>query len=177
MRRVAKPDDECIANGTKLLCQICQGARRFGEVRDEQGHLRWRYSARANPSGWRLGNPLKKTDFVFSEPDQKDETIIRRVSFLPSTFEIVEVGAVIGTIKMLSIFRNEYSILMANGKSWTFRMPLYTVLFFGVTESACEIWVRLGSEREWNILIKPGIAQRCLIAALAFIHNERYFYG
>jgi hypothetical protein len=177
--RAVVPDDDCIANGTKLICQIHRGpVRRNGEVKDEQGSLRWSYATRANPSGGVLGNPLNKPDFVFAELDEKDETIIRRVSLIPSTFDIVESGAVIGTIRMRSIFRNEYSISIEGVNSWTFRMPLFTVLFFGESGAGFEIWVRVGpSEREWNLLIKPGVAQRSLVAALAFLHNERYFYS
>jgi hypothetical protein len=176
--RAVMPDDACIANGTKLLCQIHRGAGHDGEVRDEQGSLRWRYATRANPSGLWLENPLRKPDFVFAEANAREETIIRRVSFVPSTFDIVEAGGVIGTIKMLSIFRNQYSISIVGVSSWTFRMPLFTVLFFGKSAAGFEIWVRVGpSEREWSILIKPGITQRCLVAALAFIHNERYLYS
>jgi len=172
------PDDECIAKGTKLLCQIERGPiRRHGEVRDEQGNLRWRYAPRANPSGRSVGNPLNKPDFVVAEPDGNDGTIIRRVSFIPSTFDIVEAGGVIGTIRMLSMFRNAYSISVGPN-TWTFRMPLFRVLFFGESVAGFEIWVQVGpSEREWSILIKPGLAQRSLVAALAFIHNERYYYS
>ena len=83
----------------------------------------------------------------------------------------------IGTIRMLSIFRTEYSISIGVN-SWKFRMPLFTILFFGESGVGCEIWVRVGpSEKEWSVLMKPGIAQQCLVAALAFIHNERYFYS
>jgi hypothetical protein len=172
------PDDACIADGTKLISQVHRGGGHDGEVRDEQGNLRWRYATRPNHSGLWLGNPLRKPDFVLAEANAKEETIIRRVSFIPSTSDIVEKGGVIGTIRMLSIFRNQYSISIGGVNSWSFRMPLFTVLFFGKSAAGFEIWVRVGpSEREWNILIKPGIAQRCIVAALAFIHNERYFYS
>ena len=57
-------------------------------------------------------------------------------------------------------------------------MPLYTILFFGDSAAGIEIWVEVGpSEKEWSILIKPGVPPRVLVAVLAFIHNERYFYG
>jgi hypothetical protein len=172
------PDEECIEHGTKLLSQIHRGASsRDGEMRDELDNVRYRYERRASRFGWGFGNPFRKPDFVLSEPSDKEETIIRRVSFVPPVFNIVEASAVIGTIRMLSMFRNKYSISIDGVKSWTFRMPLFTVLFFGESDAGAEIWVRVGpSVREWNILIKPGITRRPLIAALAFIHHERYFY-
>jgi hypothetical protein len=147
-------------------------------VRDEQGTVRWRYGIRANSSNWGLGNPLKKPDFILSEPDEQDLTIIRRVSFVPSVFQILESGEPIGTVRMLSLLRNQYSISIDGVDTWTFRMPLYTIFFFGESRAGCEIWVRVGpSQKEWNILIKTGVTRRPLVAALAFIHNERYFYS
>jgi hypothetical protein len=178
-RTAVAPDKDCIEHGEKLFCLIHRGASsRDGEVRDEQGTVRWRFGIRANPSNWGLGNPLKKPDFVLSEPDQKNETIIRRASFVPSVFKILEAGELIGTVRMQSVFLNQYSISIVGVDTWTFRMPLYTIFFFGESRAGCEIWVRVGpSEKEWNLLIKAGVTRRPLVAALAFIHNERYFHS
>jgi hypothetical protein len=35
----------------------------------------------------------------------------------------------------------------------------------------------MGSESKWSILIRPGVERAELVAALAFIHRERWFYG
>jgi hypothetical protein len=79
---------------------------------------------------------------------------------------------------MISVFRNKYSISIHGVTSWAFHMPLFTVLFYGESSAGDEFWVSVGpSEREWNILIKPGANTAGLLASLAFIHNERYFYG
>jgi hypothetical protein len=177
-KRATAPDEGCIAQGTKILCQIHRGASsRSGELRDEQGNIRGRYGRNGTVSRWGLRNPFKKPDFGVVEPDAR-ELIIRRVSFIPPVFNIIDADRVIGTIKMLSVFRNKYSISIDGATSWTFRMPLFTILFFGESSAGAEIWVHVGpSEREWNILIKPGVNTTGLVAALAFIHNERYFYG
>jgi len=121
---------------------------------------------------------LARPDFLVTELAAKIEIIIRRASLIPSVFNILEGGRTVGEIRMLSVLRNKYSILIDDSKSWTFRMPLFTIFFFGESEKGADIWVRLGpSERHWNILIRPGVVQRPLVAALAFIHNERYFRG
>jgi hypothetical protein len=167
-----------IAEGTKLLCQIHRRtSSRSGELRDEQGIVRGRFGRSASASRWGLRNPFKKADFAIVEPGAR-ELIIRRVSFIPPVFNIIEAERVIGTIKMISVFRNKYSISIDGVKSWTFRMPLFTIFFFGESSTGAEIWVQVGpSEKEWNVLIKPGVITTGLVAALAFIHNERYFYG
>jgi hypothetical protein len=57
-------------------------------------------------------------------------------------------------------------------------MPLFTVRFWGESRSGAEIWVVVGpSKMEWTILIKPGVNDRLLVPALAFIHNEWWNYG
>ena len=177
--RVIGANDDCIAKGTKLLCEIYAGySGRRGEMRDEVNNVRWRYRRSNAAFRWLLRHPLKRPDFFATELDTKDEVIIRRASYIPSVFNIIEGGRIVGTIRMLSVLRNKYSISIDDVKTWTFRMPLFTILFFGESRDGAEIWVRVGpSERHWNILIKPGVVERPLVAALAFIHNERYFRG
>ena len=177
--RPVGPDDDCIAKGTKLLCEIYAGdSRHGGEMRDEVDNVRWQYRRNNAAFRWRLRHPLKRPDFFVTELDTKDEVIIRRASYIPSVFNIIEGGRTVGTIRMLSMLRNKYSISIDDVKTWTFRMPLFTIFFFGESKEGAEIWVRVGpSERQWNILIKPGVVQRPLVVALAFVHNERYFRG
>jgi len=177
--RAIAPNEECVARGTKFLCQIDPGADgHSGAVLDEQSIVRWRYAIRNNAPGRVPGNPFNKPDFVIAEPDAKDEVIIRRASFIPSVFNIIEAGRVIGRIGMRSMFRNKYSVSIEGVNSWTFRMPLFTIRFYGVSSAGAEIWVVVGpSKMEWNILIKAGVKERPLVAALAFIHTEWWNYG
>jgi len=171
------PDEDCIANGAKFLCQIDRGGDSHGDaVRNEQGVVRWRYHK--SGFGRALKNPFNKPDFVVAVPDTKDELIIRRASFMPPLFTIMREGRVIGAIRMRSIFRNKYSISIDGVNSWVFCMPLFTVRFYGESSAGTEIWVIVGpSKMEWNILIKAGVKEWPLVAALAFIHNEWWNYG
>jgi hypothetical protein len=173
------PDKDSLARGTKFLSQIERQSDGYsGVVLDEQGSARWRYGVRRITSGRGPGNPFNKPDFVIKEPDAKDEVIIRRTSFVPPVFNITDAGRGIGRIKMCSIFRNKYGIEIDGVNSWTFRMPLFTVRFYGDSSSGPEMWVSLGrSKMEWIILIKVGVNERPLLAALAFIHCEWWNYG
>jgi hypothetical protein len=173
------PDEDCVSRGTKFLCRIDRGSDgQSGAVRNEKDIVRWRYGIRKRASGGVPGNPFNKPDFVVGEPDTKDELIIRRASFIPPVFNIIQASKVIGGIRMRSIFRNKYSISIDGVNSWTFRMPLFTVRFYRESSAGTEIWVIVGpSEMEWNILIKAGVEEWPLVAALAFIHNERWNYG
>ncbi|SRR5579864_2384366 len=170
------PDEYCRTRGTKLFCQIDRGTSHTGSVRNEQGEVCWRYGP--GPSIWSLKNPFKKADFVIADSDARNEVIIRRESFIPPVFNIVAKGRIVGAIRLISIFRNRYSISIDGANPLVFCMPLYRMFFFGASNLGIETWVRIHpTEREWNILLKPGSAQWPLIAALAFIHNERYRYG
>jgi hypothetical protein len=176
--RFIAPDDDCVAKGTKLLSEIYRGGSRDGEMRDEADVIRWQYGRNKAALRWRLRHPLSRPDFFVTELGTKSKLMIRRASRIPSVFEIIEDGKAVGRIKTLSILRNKYSITIDDVRAWTFRMPLFTVFFFGESRDGAEIWVRVGpSERQWSILIKHGVVQRPLAAALAFIHNERYFRG
>jgi hypothetical protein len=171
------PDFGGLEEGTKLICQIDQGGHRCGDIRDDTGFLRWRYASCRNAERWSLKNPFSKWDFVVVEAHTNTEIIIRRASFIPPVFKIIEANRVVGSIRLLSLLRNRYSITIS-GITWTFCMPLFTILFYANSRDGTEMWVEVGpTERQWNILVEPGVAQARLIAALAFIHNERYSYG
>ena len=175
MRRAIAPDEECIARGAKFTCAVDWGGHSgaIWEIWDERNTIRWRYETRGNVSGRTARNPFNKPDFVVTGRDNDQEVIIRRASFIPPVFDIIESGKVIGSIRMRSIFRNKYSIFIRGVNSWTFRMPLFTIRFYGESDAGAEVWVVVGpSKREWNLLIKPGVKEWPLVAALAFIHNE-----
>lgn len=177
--RAVWPDAECVAHCTKFCSQIGRGGDgHSGALLDENGVIRWQYGIRNNAPGRRRGNPFNKPDFVIAEPDATDEVIIRRASFIPSVFNIVETGGAIGRVAMRSMFRNKYTIDVDGVNSWTFRMPLFTVRFFGESSAGAEIWVTVGpSKMAWVILIKAGTKEWPLLAALAFIHTEWWNYG
>ena len=79
---------------------------------------------------------------------------------------------------MVSILRNKYTINVTGKQPWTFKMPMFKVGFWGGTDESPEFWVREGpSTMEWSILIRPGIEDQPLVAALSFIHVERWNYS
>jgi hypothetical protein len=148
-------------------------------VVNDKGIVRWRYDNRFNRSSFGLGNPFFKADFVLAGPDEKEELIIRRVSFIPSIFFMREPdGGILGEIRMRSVLRNKYTIDFKGGDSWTFRMPLFTTNFWGDSNEEAGVWVMVGpSKMEWNILVSPGIDDRLLVPAVAFVHHEWWNYS
>jgi hypothetical protein len=174
-RAVTAPDEQCISQGAKFVSQIERGKpNRTGTVRDEQGNVHLRYKTRRIASPWRPENPLSKPDFVVTSPEH--EVVIRRVSFLPSVFRVVERGETTGIIKTIGVLRNRYAISLNDTGEWEFYMPLFAVAFHGDSPAGTDIWVIVApSEREWNVLLKTGTSPHPLLACLAFIHCERYY--
>jgi hypothetical protein len=175
--RTIAPDGDCIARGAKFRCLI---DRRLyghsGAVYDEHGDVRWRYGVRESYLGRSWGNPLDKMDFIVTDPQTGEEIVLRRVSFFPSRFTITDTQGERGTVCMVSILRNKYAINITGRRPWTFKMPLFRVGFWGETDESSEFWVRMVTQMAWDILIKPGIDDQPLVAALSFIHIERWSY-
>lgn len=179
-RKIFPPPADAIASGAKLVSRISLapvGPKRVGTISDENGHIRWRYGPHPTHDSWGVGNPLSKPDFVLFEDDQTEAFRIRRISFFPSAFCIMEKGKFIGRIRLASILRNKYEIQIDGLNPWTFHMPLFRVYFYGKSSAGAEFWVAMVRELRWHILIGPGLPERPLAAVLAFIHNERFFYS
>jgi hypothetical protein len=173
------PDENCITHGEKFVCQITRGADgHSGVLLDEHGTALWRYGMRKNPSGPSPGNPLHKPDFVVTDATVGKEIVIRRTSFFRSSFSISEDRVERGIVRMVSLFRNKYTIHVEGKPRWTFRMPLFSFRFWGATNEAAEFWAIVGpSKMEWNILLKPGLEPQPLLASLSFIHTEWWNYS
>jgi hypothetical protein len=172
------PDEECIALGAKHYFEIDRGRHGLtGKISDERGTVLSRYAPRTCSSrGW--ANPFKKPDFVVKDAESQAELLIRRASFIPPVFHIIVGDKVIGRVCMISPLRNKYLIDIGGVNRWTFRMPLFTARFYGDSGARTDVWVAVGpSEMAWSVLIRPGINDKRLVAALAFTHNERWNYA
>jgi prepilin-type N-terminal cleavage/methylation domain-containing protein len=172
------PDQDCLARGAKFICSIDRRTGgHSGAAYDEHGDIRWRYGVRKNDLGRSWGNPFNKKDFVVADPQTGEEIVLRRASFFPPRFTIMDAQGVRGTVRMVSILRNEYAIHVTGRQPWTFRMPLFNYTFWGGTDESPEFWVIERTKMDWHFLIKPGIEDQPLVAALSFIHVERWNYS
>lgn len=177
--RIIPPDEHSIEHGAKYVCVIDRDGRsRGGKIYDENGDVRWQYDWRRNPEGLSWRNPLNKPGFVVTNPDGQVEIVIRRASFFPSTFRILEGNNSIGRITLPNVLGIKYRILLDGFPGATFRVPLFTRQFWGDTEGDASIWVVVGpSTMEWNVLLKPGTNDLGIVATIAFIHTQWCRFG
>lgn len=168
-----------IAESAKFTILINRGlSDHSGTITDEARKVRWQYGTRKPRAKRNFRNPFLKRDLVLSEIQSRSEITIRRLSFLPPAFGISDSDKQIGSIRLVSVLRNRYLISIEGMNSWTLRMPLFTTVFKGSSATGSEILIVMApSERQWNVAVKRDIVCAPLIAALAFIHSERYFYG
>ncbi len=117
---------------------------------------------------------VRLPDFVVYGKDNKEAFRVKlERKWALAQFVMLENGSPVCTIKLRSLLRNKYTLAFVNGQHWVFKMPLFTVIFRGRSDSGKEIRVRLWSHNIWYVLIDPAADNPQLVAALAFIHRER----
>jgi uncharacterized protein (DUF2344 family) len=86
---------------------------------------------------------------------------------------MVHEGRPVCTIRQRSLLRNHFALDFTNGQKWRFRMPLFTAVFRGVSETGEAVRVRVRTHNLWYVFVEPKADTPQLVAALAFIHRER----
>lgn len=173
------PSDECVERGGRFISVVeWEGARNGKLIDGFSNTVSWNLETDPGRSPYSPFNLVRKPDFVALDTNGVRVFRIRRVSRLPATFEMIENGIRIGQIRLRSVFRNKYTIHLQNGTVWTFRMPLFTIGFWGVSNQGTRVWAWIGSgKRQWNILTEQGVSVQPLLFALAFIHREWFVYS
>jgi len=144
-----------------------------GEIHNSNGELVWRTKTLHTRPHYPYGF-FRLPDFVVYDETDKELSRIKLERKWPlAQFMMVENGLPICTIRQQSILLNKYSLDFANGQRWVFRMPLFTVIFGGLSKTGEKVRVRLWSHNIWVVLMDTSVDNPQLVAALAFIHRER----
>jgi len=176
---ITDPDEDTVDQGAKYCFVLdVENRSRTGKIRNEHGDVEWHYGPRRNPLRYSLRNPFNKPDFVVFVPNDQEAVTIRRVSFVPSRFQILDHEHVVGHIAMQSPLLNKYMIDIDGFATCVFRMPLFTVYFHGQFKDATGIWVVVGpSKMQWSVLARSDLDDIRLLSSLAFIHNQWFNYN
>jgi hypothetical protein len=172
------PSEDEIERGARHCLVIAWDRGSPGSILPEIGDARWHCRTEPCRSAWSALNLLRKPDFVLVDQEERGVLRIRRASRLPPRFSILQNGEVVGTIGLRSFLRNKYSIVLTDGPTWTFRMPLFRIYFHGESSSDSRLWIQVGpGKTQWNLLAQAGADDVRLLAALAFIHREWWCYS
>jgi hypothetical protein len=144
-----------------------------GEIYVSSGEIRWR--VKADFSG-RPHHPYRRfqlPDFVVYDWTDREIyrfKVVRKLVL--AHFVMVENGLPVCTIRQRSLFLNKYTLDFANGQQWIFRLPLFSVMFGGLSATGAKIRVRLLTHNVWHVWMDEMADNPPLVAALAFIHRE-----
>ena len=178
---ITVPDEDTVVSGAKYFFVMdVENRSRTGKIWNDHRDVEWHYGPRRNPLGYSLRNPFNKPDFVVFDPNERLAVTIRRVSFVPSRFQILdgEDEDVVGHIAMRSPLHNKYKIDIDQITTCVFRMPLFTVNFHGTFSDITGIWVVVEpSKMQWSVLTRSDLDDVRLLAALAFVNNQWFNYS
>lgn len=176
---ITEPNLDATDQGAKYCIALdVENRCRTGKIWNEHGDVEWHYGPRRNPLGYSLRNPLNKPDYVFFDFNEQEMVTIRRVSFVPSRFQVLVRGHVAGHITMQSPLLNHYKIVIDGFATCVFRMPLFTVYFHGHVKNVAGVWVVVGpSKTQWNILVRSDLDDIRLLSSIALIHYQWFNYN
>src|SRR5687768_6716531 len=166
------PTHDQIERGVPYLLQLGWGLGYpgwiFAEAEPGTATVRWHCRTEPCRSNFSPLSLIRKPDFVLLDHEEREVLRIRRNTRFPPRFNIIHIGEVVGTIGLRSILQNKYAINLKAGPKWIFRMPLFTLHFYGVSSSNARVWVVVGpSKMEWTLLTEAGANDVRLLAGLA----------
>lgn len=159
------PTKDDIERGQQYYSQIND---RFGAVIGKDRLLSWK----ANSSL----HLLKKSAFVVTNSDERELLRVEKRRRFSLSFEMLESGQHVGTIRLRSSLLNKYTLTLNDGATWTFLLPLYTVHFRGDSTTGERVWMQVGprTKLQWMVLVKPEFEDLRILCAIAFIHRRWY---
>jgi hypothetical protein len=172
------PNDEQCAQGSKYTLVMPIDIKAMmtvrGEIYRESNELYWHWRLQRWPSAeCNLARPWRPT-FIVNRPEGGELFRIRRSSWFPATFEMLENGSLASTIELRSPLRNRYIIRICNGPVWHFHMPIFTQHLYCESDAGGQLWGIMGpSESQWNLLTAPGSNDARIVAIMAFLHYQR----
>jgi hypothetical protein len=177
--RYIDPSPSEIERGAGYVFQLDGGASDApGCIYDNAGNACWNYRTEPRRSAYSPLNLVRKPDFVLLDHESQEVLRISRNTRVPPRFDIIQNGGVVGTIGLRSILRNKYMLTLKGGPAWTFRMPLFTIHFYGKSSVDSRVWVVIGANKtEWYLLTQAGTTDVRLVGGLAFIHREWWCYS
>jgi len=121
---------------------------------------------------------VRLPEFVIYDPDGKEVVRIRRTRRFPrAIFEMRDGKELRATIVRRHPLLSSYDIRLAGGPDWRFKLPLFTIDFFGESSIGGKLLARADTHNQWFMVVDTNHDSPYLIYALLFIHRERMRVG
>ncbi len=121
---------------------------------------------------------VRLPEFVVCDPDGKEVVRIRRTRRFPrAIFEMRDGKELRATIVRRHLLFSSYDIRLAGSPDWRFKLPLFTIDFFGESSIGGRLRALLDTHNQWFMVVDTNHDSPYLIHALAFIHRERLRVG
>jgi hypothetical protein len=179
--RLVPPGPDDYARAVCYLYQISFATEADGTIwiqtsEKDSPKILWHYQPQPRRSAWSFLNLFPKPDLLLLDQDEREVLRIRRRGRLPATSEIIQDGKSVGIIRLRSILLNKYSIVLNDGPTWTFWMPLFTIHFYGVSDAGSRVWVVMGPKVQWIVLLPQSADDVRVVGGLAFIHRRWWWW-
>ncbi len=167
---------ECTYHGDGAILSFEEGRK--------EGRVVFRFRNEPLPNSlieW-LPRPLyglvRLPEFVVYDPDGKEVVRIRRTRRFPrAIFEMRDGKELRATIVRRHPLFSSYDIRLAGGPDWRFKLPLFTIDFFGESSIGGRLLARLDTHNQCFMVVDTNHDSPYLIHALAFLHRERIRVG
>ena len=170
--RVTPKEKPKIAEGGKYTFQCAYEGN--GKIYNSIGEALWQVKTLHFRKPHYPYGIFRLPDFVVYDLAEREVYRIKlKHTFWRTVFEVFENGSVVCVIQRGSFLQTKYTFQFSSGAKWTFRLPLFSVFFSGISERGEKIRARLWSHNVWYVFIDAAAANPQLVAVLAFIHRER----
>ena len=107
--------------------------------------------------------------------DGTDTLVVTRQRRFPlPRFVMTRDGEIVAVLTQRSPLLNRYALEFPHGETWHFQMPLFHVLFHGISEAGREIQVREITKTLWVVRGESGALNSEVLCGLGFIQRERW---
>lgn len=157
-----------MANGNDYSFVI--SGRQSADIRDASGTTL--YSLCRRPEA-----PLRRGphEWIFSTAGKSPLFAVQRVRRFPCLqYLITRDGQEVGTVSGLNLLRTRYYLKFTTGPGWVLFTPPYRIFFYGISDDAGALAVRIKRENAWGVRFGRDLDAPELIAALAFVFIGRW---
>ena len=177
------PTDEEIASGLEYMSVINNEVDFGGTIWRHPDIVWWDFHSEPKQSPY--WPSTKKPHLVFNDRAGNEVLRIRRSPELKDTHYVLCADEVVGTIKLVTVLRNKYTIQLEGCPLWTFHLPLFKTKFCAESADGRRIWAKVWKRKQQLFLLVPTelgastkayLQNTALLPALAFIHREWWLW-